>query len=91
MLSEVRLYVMGGDFDVKDLEAGVARVENFQSKQERRKTSAHVLAVAHAGGGRTGAEGGARRRGLHGRRSTKRHDDDRGRNQQQDHPQHMHL
>ena len=42
--------------DLKDLENGFARAESFQSDQERRSASAHALAVAHAGSGRTGRE-----------------------------------
>ena len=88
---EVRLYAMKGEtLDLKDLENGLARAESFQSDQERRNASAHALAVAHAGSGRTGDGGGARGRGRQGRRSGKRHDDGRGRNQQQGHPQQMH-
>ena len=60
---EVRVYEMKGNFDLKALEAGLARVESFQSDQEKRDTSAHVLAVAHEGGGRTGARSEARDRG----------------------------
>ena len=82
---EVRLYAMKGEFDLKDLEEGIARAESFQSDQGRSNASAHALAVAHAGGSQTGAGGGARGRGRHGRRSTKRHDDGRGFNQQQVH------
>ena len=84
---EVRLYAMRSDFDLSDLEDGIARAESFQSDQERRNASAHALAVTHAGGGRTGAGGGTRGRGRHGRRSTKRHADGRGRNQPQYHQQ----
>ena len=87
---ETGLYAMRGDFDLEDLENGLARAESFQSGQERRNTSAHALAVAHAGSGRTRAGGGARGRGRQGRRSGKRHDDGRGHNQQhqqQGHPQ----
>ena len=88
---EARLFAIKGDnLDLKDLENGLARAENFQSDQERRNASAHALAVAHAGSGRTGAGGGARGRGQQGRRSGKRHDGVRGRNQQQSHPQQMH-
>ena len=79
--NETRLFAMKGDtLDLKDLEDGLARVEKFQSDQERR--NARALAIAHAGSGRTEAGGGARG----GRRSGKRHDDGRGRNQQQGHP-----
>ena len=48
---EVRLNAMRCEFDVKDLREEIARAESFQSDQERRNASAHVLAVAHAGGG----------------------------------------
>ena len=82
---EVPLYILRGDFDLNDLEAGIARAESFQVDQERRNALAHALAVAHAGGGSAGAKGKARDRGYHGKRSAKRHDDDQGRNQQQDH------
>ena len=61
--NETRLYAMRGEFDLKDLENGLARAENFQSEQERKNGSAHALAVAHAGSGQTGAGGGARGRG----------------------------
>ena len=71
---EVRVHPMKGDFDLKELEARFAWVESFQSDQERRNTSTHALAVGYAGGGRTGARGGARDRGR------------RTRNQQQNHP-----
>ena len=58
---EARLFAMKGDtLDLKDLENGLARSESFQSYQKRRNASAHALAVAHAGSGRTGAGGGAR-------------------------------
>ena len=80
---------MKGDLDLKDLEHGLARVENFRSDQKRRAPS-HALAVAHAGGGQTGTGGGARGRGRKGRRSGGRHDDGRGRNQQ-GHPRQMHA
>ena len=88
---EARLFAMKDDIlDLKDLKNGLARAESFQSDQERRNASAHALAVAHAGSGRTGAGGRARGRGRQGRRSGKRHDDGRGRNQQQGHLQQMH-
>ena len=88
---EARLYAMKGDtLGLKNLNNGPARAENFQSDQERRNAAAHPLAVAHAGSSRTGAEGGARGRGRQGRCSGKRHDDGRGRNQQQGHPQQVH-
>ena len=90
-LDEVRLYAMKAEtLDLKDLENGLARAESFQSDQKRWNPSAHALAVARAGSGRTGAGGGARGRGRQGRRSGKRHDDGRGRNQQQGHSQQMH-
>ena len=54
------LYVMRGDFELKDLKNGLARAEKFQSEPKRRGTSSHALAVAHAGGGQTGTGGGAR-------------------------------
>ena len=85
--NEVHLYAMKGELDLKELENGIARAESFQSDQERRSAPAHALAVALTGGGRTGAGGGARGRDRHGRHSTKPHDDDRDRNQQQGHPQ----
>ena len=84
------MYTIKCDFDLKDLEAGLARVESFQSDHERKNSSDHTLAVAHAGGGRAGARGGAHRRGRDGKRPAKRHDDGRGCNQQQCHPQQMH-
>ena len=60
---EARLFEMKGDtLDLKDLENGLARAEKFQSDQERRSASAHALAVANTGSGRTGAGGGARGR-----------------------------
>ena len=70
----VRLYAIKGETDLKDLEEGIVRAESFQSDQERRSASAHALAVAHAGGGRTGEGGGARGQGRHGRRSTKHYE-----------------
>ena len=85
-----RLCAMKCEFDLKDLENGLARAERFQSDQERRNAPAYALAVAHAGSGRTGAGGGTRGQGRRGRRSGKHHGDGRGRNQQQDHPQQMH-
>ena len=66
---------------LKDLEVGLARVENFQSDQERRNASVKALAVAQAGGGRAGARGEARGRGRHGKRSVRHHDNGRARNQ----------
>ena len=84
-----RLYAMEGEFDVKDLENGLARAESFQLDQERRNAPAHALAVAHAGSGQTGAAGGTRGQGRQSRRTGKHHGDGRGRNQQQGHPQQM--
>ena len=87
--NETRLYAMREDFELSDLEAGLARAEKFQSDQERRNASAHALAVAHTGSGQTEAGGGARGRGQQGRRSGKRHDNGRNQqHQQQRHPQH---
>ena len=87
--SEIRLYAMRGNIELSDLEAGLIRAEKFQSEQQRRNTSAHALAVAHAGSGQTGVGGGARGRGRQGRRSGKRHDSGRNQqHQQQGHPQH---
>ena len=59
---EVRVHAMKGNFDLKALEARLARVGSFQSDQEKRDTSAHVLSVAHEGCGRTGARSEARDR-----------------------------
>ena len=88
---EARLFEMKDDtLDLKALENGLARAESFQSDQERRKASAHALAVAHAGSGQTGAGGRARGRGRQDRRSGKRHEDGRGRSQQQGRLQQMH-
>ena len=39
-LHQVCLYVMRSDFDLSDLEAGIARAESFKSDQERRNASA---------------------------------------------------
>ena len=83
---EIREYTVKYDFDLKDLNAGLVRVESFQPDQERRDASAHALAVAHTGGGRAGARGGARG----GKCFAKRHDGGRGRNQQQHHPEQIH-
>ena len=71
---EVSLYTVKGNFDLKDAQAGLARVEIFQSGQERRNASVHVLAVGHAGGGSAGARGEARSRGRNGKRFAKRND-----------------
>ena len=72
--SEIRVYAMRGDFELSDLEAGLLRVEELRSEQERRNASTHALAVPYAGSGQTAAGGGARGRGRQGRRSGKRHD-----------------
>ena len=47
------MYAMKGDFELKDLEHGLARVEKFRSDQKRGAPS-HALDVARAGGGQTG-------------------------------------
>ena len=88
--NETCLCAMRGDFELKDLENGLARAEKFRSEQKGRSASFHALAVARAGGGQTGTRGGARGRGRQGRRSGGRHDDGRGRNQQQGYPRQMH-
>ena len=88
--NEACLYTMRGDFELKDLENRLARVEKFQSEQKRRSAPSYALAVANAGGGQTGTGREARGRGRQGRRSGGRHDDDRGRNQQQGHLRQMH-
>ena len=82
------MYAMKWDFELKELEHGLARVEKFRSYQSRSAPS-HALAVAHAGGGQTGNGGGARGRGRQGRRSGGRHGDGRGHNQQ-GHPRQIH-
>ena len=79
--NETCVYAMKGDFELKDLEHGLARVEKFRSEQSRSAPS-HAYAVAHAGGGQTGTGGGGRGRGRQGRRSGGRHDEGRGRNYQ---------
>ena len=86
--NETCMYAMKGDFELKDLENGLARVEKFWSEQKKSAPS-HALAVAHAGGDQTGTGGGARGRGRQGRHLGGCHDDDRGRNQQV-HPRQMH-
>ena len=86
--NETCMYAMKGDFELKDLEHGLAGVDKFRSDQKR-SASPHALAVAHAGGGQTGAGVGARGRGQQGRRSGGRHDVGSGRNQQ-GHPRQMH-
>ena len=87
---ETCLYAMRGDFELKDLENGLARAEKFQSEQKKRSAPSHALALAHAGGGQTGTGCGARGQSRQGTRSGGRHDDGRGRNQQQGYPRQMH-
>ena len=65
--NETCMYAMKGDFELKDLEHGLAGVEKFRSDQKRSAPS-HALAVARAGGSQTGTCGGARGRGRQGRR-----------------------
>ena len=86
--NETPMLAMKGDFNLSELEHGLARVEKLRSDSNRSAPS-HALAVAHAGGGQTGTGGGARGRGRLGRRSGGRHDDGRGRHQQR-HPRQMH-
>ena len=86
--NETSMLAMKGDFDLSELEHGLARVETFRSDSSRSAPS-HALAVAHAGGGQTGTGGGARGRGRQSRRSGGVHDDGRGRHQQ-GHPRKMH-
>ena len=61
--NETCMYAMRGDFELKDLENGLARVGKFQSEHKRRNAPSHALAVAHAGGGQTRTGDGARGRG----------------------------
>ena len=75
--NETCLYIIKGDFELKDLENGLARAEKFQSEQKRRSASSNALAATHADGGQTETGGGARGRGRQGRRSDGRHDDGR--------------
>ena len=79
------MLAMGGDFDLVELELGLIRVENLRS-EPRGSAPSHALAVAHAGSSQTGTGGGIRGRDRKGRRSGGRHDDGRGRHQQE-HPQ----
>ena len=72
--NETSMLARKGDFDLSELEHGLARVEKLRSNSNRSAPS-HALAVAHAGGGQTGTGGGARGRGRQGRRSGGRHDD----------------
>ena len=87
-LNETCMYAMKVDFELTELEHGLARVEKFRSDQSRSAPS-NALAIVHAGGGQAGTGGGARGRGRQGRRSGGCHDDGRGRNQQ-GHPRQMH-
>ena len=86
--NETSVLAMKSDFNLSELEYGLARVEKLRSDSSR-STPSHALAVAHAGSGQTGTGGGAHRRGRQGRRSGGRHDDGRGRHQQ-GHPRQMH-
>ena len=86
--NETSMLAMKGDFDLVKLEHGLVRVEKLRAESSRSAPS-HALAVAHAGIGQTGNEGGTRGRGRKGRRSGGRHDDGGGRHQQ-GHPQQMH-
>ena len=86
-LNETCIYAMKGDFDLKELEHGLARGEKCRSDQSGSAPS-HALAVTRTGGGQTGTGGGDRGRGRQGRRSGGRHDDGRGRHQQ-GHPRQM--
>ena len=83
--NETSMFAMKGDFNVLELEHGLARVEKFRSDSSRSAPS-HALAAAHVSGGQTGTGGEARGRGRQGRRSGGRHDDGHGRHQQ-GHPQ----
>ena len=56
---EIRLYNMKGDFNLRDMEAGLAQVERFQSGQKRRNVTAYALTPAYTGDGRGGAGGAA--------------------------------
>ena len=86
-LNETCIYAMKGEFDLKELEHGLARGEKCRSDQSGSAPS-HALAVARTGGGQTGTGGGDRGRGRQGRRSGGRNDDGRGRHQQ-GHPRQM--
>ena len=85
--NETSMFAMRGDFDLSELEHGLARVEKFRLDSSRCAPS-HALAVARAGGGQTGTGGEVRGRGRQGRRSGGPHDDGRGRHQQ-GHPRQM--
>ena len=63
--NETSMLAMKGDFDLSELEHGLARVEKLRSDSNRSAPS-HALAVAHAGGGQTGTGGGARGQGRQG-------------------------
>ena len=58
--NETCMYAMQGDFELKELGNGLARVEKFQSERKKRSAPSHALAVAHVDGGQTGTGGGAR-------------------------------
>ena len=77
--NEICMHAMRGDFELKNLENGLARVKKFQTEQRRRSAPSHALAVAHAGGGQPGTGGRARGRGRQGRCLGGRHEDGRGR------------
>ena len=83
---ETCMYAMRGNFELKDLENGPARVEKFQSDKKRKSAPSHALAVAYDGDGQAWTGGGARRRGRHSRCSGGRHDGGRDRNQQHQPP-----
>ncbi|CAN0441534.1 unnamed protein product, partial [Ascophyllum nodosum] len=57
--NETSMLARKGDFDLSELEHGLAHVEKLRSNSNRSAPS-HALAVAHAGGGQTGTGGGAR-------------------------------
>ncbi|CAN0459281.1 unnamed protein product, partial [Ascophyllum nodosum] len=79
---ETSMHAYKGECDLKDLEAGLARVEKFRSDQIKKGASPHALAAAYTGSGGAGTGGGTRGRGKRsGRRSGKRQDD--GRDEQQ--------
>ena len=86
--NETSMLAMKEDFDLAELEHGLVRVEKLRSESSRSAPS-HALAVAHAGSGQSGTGGGTCGRGRKGMQSGGRHDDGRGRHQQE-HPQQMH-
>ena len=63
--NETSMLAMKGDFDLSELEHGLARVEKLRSDSNRSAPS-HALAVAHAGGGQTETGGDTRGRGRQG-------------------------